>query len=80
MIAAQVVVLGVSLVIILVITAVVTLVWRKRVLRQRDERRDKSAEYRYRLAAEDLRRLRDDAARYRDRKAARQTDPPETPT
>ena len=51
MIAAHAVVLGVSLVMILVITAVVTLVWRKRVLRRRDE----TSEDRYRRATVHLR-------------------------
>ena len=55
MIAAQVVVLGVSLVIILVITAVVTLVWRKRVLRRRDE----TPEERYRRTTQDIRQSGD---------------------
>ena len=50
-----VVVVGVSLVIILVITAVVTRVRRKRVLRRRDE----TPEDRYRRAAQDIRRSGD---------------------
>jgi membrane protein implicated in regulation of membrane protease activity len=45
------VVVGVSLVVILAISAAVALVWRKRVLRRRDE----SPEDRYRRAAQDIR-------------------------
>jgi hypothetical protein len=48
---AAAVVVGVSLVIILVITAVLTLVWRKRILRRGDE----TPKDRYQRAARDLR-------------------------
>jgi hypothetical protein len=46
---------GVALVIILAITAAVALVWRKRVLRRRDE----TPEDRYRRAVRDIRRSGD---------------------
>jgi hypothetical protein len=48
-------VVGASLVIILVISAAVTLVWRKRALRRRDE----TPVDRYRRAAGDIRRSSD---------------------
>jgi len=49
------IVVGVSLVIILVIGAAVTLGWRKRVVRRRDE----TPEDRYRRAARNIRRSSD---------------------
>jgi membrane protein implicated in regulation of membrane protease activity len=52
---AAAIVVGVWLAIILVITAAVTLLWRKRVLRRRDE----TPEGRYRRAAQDIRRSGD---------------------
>jgi hypothetical protein len=62
---------GVSLVITLMMTAVVTRAWRKRVFRQRDE----TPEDQYRRAAQDLQRMRADACRDSDRKSTRQSDP-----
>ena len=54
------VVVGVSLVIIPVAIAAITLAWRKRALRQRDE----TPEDRYRRAAQDIRRSGDGGPSY----------------
>jgi hypothetical protein len=61
---------GVSLVITLMMTALVTSAWRKRVLRQRDE----TPEDRYRRAAQDLDRMRADIRRDSERKATWQSE------
>ena len=61
---------GVSLVITLMMTAVVTRALRKRVLRQHDE----TPEDQYRRAAQDLQRIRADT-RDSDRKSKRQSHP-----
>jgi hypothetical protein len=62
---------GVSLVITLMMTAVVTRARHKRVLRQRDE----TPEDQYRRAAQDLQRMRADTRRDSDRKASWQSEP-----